>query len=65
MRQRAEQEAALIIEEAMSSDDVELYATRGRPSYSTVYGSVQTKASGWHDVAGQPPGAFTSTGAVL
>lgn len=65
VRQRAEQEAALIIEEAMSSDDVELYATRGRPSYSTVYGSVQTKASGWHDVAGQPPGAFTSTGAVL
>lgn len=56
VRQRAEQEAALIIEEAMSSDDVELYATRGRPSYSTVYGSVQTKASGWHDVAGQPPG---------
>lgn len=52
VRQRAEQEAALIIEEAMSSDDVELYATRGRPSYSTVYGSVQTKASGWHDVAG-------------
>lgn len=58
VRQRAEQEAALIIEEAMSSDDVELYATRGRPSYSTVYGSVQTKASGWHDVAGQPPGGI-------
>ena len=56
VRQRAEQEAALIIEEAMSSDDIELYATRGRPSYSTVYGSVQTKASGWHDVAGQPSG---------
>lgn len=56
VRQRAEQEAALIIEEALSSDDVEPYATRGRPSYSTVYGSVQTKASGWHDVAGQPPG---------
>lgn len=56
VRQRAEQEAALIIEEAMSSDGVEPYATRGRPSYSTVYGSVQTKASGWHDVAGQPPG---------
>lgn len=65
VRQHAEQEAALIIEEAMSSDGVEPYATRGRPSYSTVYGSVQTKASGWHDVAGQPPGgAFTSTGAV-
>lgn len=59
VRQRAEQEAALIIEEAMSSDDVELYATRGRPSYSTVYGSVQTKASGWHDVAGQPPGGHS------
>lgn len=55
-RQRAEEEAAHIIEEAMSSDCMTLYATRGRPSYSTVYGTVQTKATGWHDVAGQGPG---------
>ncbi|WP_147350334.1 hypothetical protein [Collinsella intestinalis] len=52
----AEEEAARIIQAAMASDDAESRATRGRPSYSTVYGAVLTKASGWHDVAGQGPG---------
>lgn len=56
VHRHAEEEAARIIEEAMSSDDAAFYATRGRPSYSTVYGDVYMKASGWHDVAGQPPG---------
>ena len=55
-RRAAEEEAKRIIEEAVSSNVTSTRASRGRPSYSTVYGPTQIKASGWHDVAGQGPG---------
>ena len=61
LRERAEEEAAQIIEQALAGYDGDTRAG-GRPTYDTVYGSVANKSTGWHDVAGQPPGGVQISG---
>lgn len=61
LRERAEEEAAQIIEQALAGYDGDARAG-GRPTYDTVYGSVVNKSTGWHDVAGQPAGGVQISG---
>lgn len=63
LRERAEKEAAQIIEQALADYDADARAAgNGRPTYDTVYGSVVNKSTGWHDIAGQPPGGVQIPG---
>ena len=55
LHERAEEEAAQIIEQALA-DYGASERSSGRPAYDTVYGSVVNKSTGCHDVAGQPAG---------
>lgn len=61
LRERAEEEAAQIIEQALAGYDGDARAG-GSPTYDTVYGSVVNKSTGWHDVAGQPAGGVQISG---
>lgn len=61
LREQAEAEAAEIIKQALASYETGERAN-GRPTYDTVYGSVVNKSTGWHDVAGQPPGGVNISG---
>ena len=54
---KAEAEANRIISQAQASANNGIRAS-SRPTYSTVYGSVVTKSTGWHDIAGQPSGGI-------
>lgn len=61
LRERAEAETAKIIDQALAGPEAAVRAN-GRPTYDTVYGATTYKSSGWHDIAGQPPGGVQIAG---
>lgn len=59
--EQSELEAEKIIKEATENRGISPRAN-GRPTYTTVYGRLVTKETGWHDIAGQPPGGVQIAG---